>query len=357
MRVLAICALLITIGVSAVSASMDRGTTRSHTSYDLVSRLPGEHLLDIAIDRNGRAYFVTVERDTITETPIWSSSFPAWRYLVTYSSDVDSFQLAARDFPNASRIIFDLENNLWIMTGKSLDGWHDAAVESVISLDRDSGLFQTIVVDSSNAVWVGGFHTGLYRVTAGQPVLHLTDSNSDLTGNSVSALHVAGPGSIWVGMWMNIGILHIQGNDWTLYDPYEAQAPLSKIWCLATDSLGDLWIGTGYDHIRSSLVRFDGDEWHVGTPENPDGTKIEGATVRRLVFDGTRMWVLTETGPDNDTHLQHLRISDGSTWAIVPEIPEGSAIWDIEADRTNHVVWVGTIEGADHQTMLHRFAY
>jgi hypothetical protein len=235
----------------------------------------------------------------------------------------------------------------------------------VLDLQDREGLFRSMAVDGLNHVWVGGLKTGLYRIGPDLQWTQFTSENSSLPTNSMTEIHFAGPDGLWIAMWYNIGVWHgksvLAGEPRTLegivHDPQGTQSPLQTVWTIASDTSGRVWFGSGaFRDQPASLVRFDGEGW---TQEELAGecTEAVRGSVRKLVWDGTKLWVLAHLGERTGPRRHCLASLEDGRWSEVPEIPSDADVLDIEADSGQRRVWVATIETEERRTRLHRFSY
>jgi hypothetical protein len=355
-HLLALLVAGIALGTCGARALPACRSTSYHRIYRLADDLQGEHLHCIATDSHGNTWFVTSEPDTLAEQPISSSSQPAWFYLVAYSQSDDSFQTIATGIPCAQKAVFDLRNQLWLMTSDSLYRWSDRAAEEALSAGSDA-FFNAIAVDSSNAIWVSMWPKGIYRLAVDGTISHYPSMTSQLLDYGARDIHTSVGGSIWIALTKSV--IHVHADAWEQYELPIGNAQAHGASCLTTDGAGDVWVGIGGKQADTYLLRFDGREWHVVNVWTPDGARLSNAVIREIVSDGQKLWVLLSVAAaESDTHGV-LTTFDGSRWAEVPGLEAAVEVHDIQIDGVHRVVWVGAteLEGGEYRTLLHGYSY
>ncbi len=139
---------------------------------------------------------------------------------------------------------------------------------------------------------------------------------------------------LWIGT-INGGIVRLNKvtDELTFYNRANAGIPANDIDSLATDSDGNLWIGS----VRSGIGMFDGKNCTVYNEENSD-----------FPYDGWTTEI--ETDPDGNKWIGsggYLSKFDGTGWTsadIGPALLPHFDINDIEFDREGNV-WIGTSLG------------
>lgn len=138
------------------------------------------------------------------------------------------------------------------------------------------------------------------------------------------------------------GVLKISGNDWVWYNPANSKVTSQRIWCLTTDINNNLWIGTGFDHLPISLMKFDGQDWQTVKPHDDENYEISGA-VRKLFSDGDKLYVIAEQTKNMAFSKNQLLTFDGNSWTRNKQLPEDDGIADMVFDDYRGAVWVRTL--------------
>lgn len=303
--------------------------------------MPGKHIQDMEIDNKNEFYFVTSERDTSIDVPLWSSSIPTKSYLAKKTSESSEFEIIDNNFIHADEIIFDKKNNLWGRNGKTIFLREGQTIRKILELTEDDGLFNFFAVDKNNNIWAGGYTHGLYKIDSNLNVELLTPENSPLPKSSMTDIHVDKNNTIWIAM-DGQGVLKITNDNWIHYNSENSNITTQRIWCLVADKDDNIWIGTGFNNNAVSLMRFDGQKWETINPRNDKNENIYGA-VRRLYSDDEKIYVVSEQN-DNKGFFKNVLVTfDGNNWNRVDNLPEDDGIADIKIDNFRNAVWVRTL--------------
>lgn len=339
-----------------------------HSIYELGKDVPGKFYMDLAIDPQGRTFLATYELDLPDSTRIdLSDPSSAMRVaaqisLLEYNPE-GKFTVTRSNFPAAEQLLFGADGRLWIRSGKSLVC--EKEDEETAVLDLNGGLLRTMAFDAAGNLWIGGLNTGLYCVKPDLDWEHYTTENSRLPSDSMTRLDFAGPEELWIALWYNVGVWHLmvptdlaadelQG---TLYDARSTGLPLQTVWTMISDGKGRTWFGSGgFQKQPASLVCFDRGSWSKENIGSVCDESMPGS-VRRLAWDGTRLWVQVSLGEGPEPRKCCVATLQEGQWSVVSQIPENSDVLDLVADRRNHRVWVATVEKDDGRTVLHRFSY
>jgi len=331
-------------------------TFPEHRVYDVADELPGSSLLGMALDAEGRAFFVAWEpgpRVLPADTERMASSLavdPGRRRLAVYDPEADAFHAVSDSFPFFSDFLFDPDGTLWILTPKAVTKRRGETGRVVLDLQADRGLLQAMALDAEGALWVGGLKSGLYRIGPDEAVTPFA-SPEPLPSDDVTAIHAPDPGTLWIALWYDVGVACLRDGTWTFHDPRSTGAPLQAVWCFETDGDGVLWVGAGNREFPGPLARFDGATWSAVDPPDEDGSPIEGAAVRKLAWDGERLWAVISVGREGQGRI---RTFDGHRWSRVSDVPDEATVQHLEVDRIHDTVWIGTVEGAGRTSRLHR---
>jgi len=303
--------------------------------------MPGKHIMEMGIDNNNEFFFVTSEIDTSVKVPSWSCSIPSKSYLSKRESETSDFEILDDKFIFVDEIIFDKNNNLWARNGKTIFLRDGKIIKKILELNEDDGLFNFFAVDKNNNIWAGGYTHGLYKIDSNLNVKLLTPENSSLPKSSMTNIHIDNKNNIWIAMDGN-GVLKISDKDWVWYNPTNSAVTSQRIWCLATDKNDNLWIGTGFDNLPVSLMKFDGLNWQSVRPLDDKNSVVSGA-VRKLYSDGDKLYVIPEQTKNMGFYKNQLLTFDGNSWNKNIQLPEDDGIADLVFDDFRGAVWVRTL--------------
>ena len=309
--------------------------------FEISDTMPGKHIMEMGIDNNNEFFFVTSEIDTSIEVPLWASYIPSRSYLSKKESETSDFEMLDDKFIFVDEIIFDKNNNLWARNGKTIFLREGKVIRKIFELKEDDGLFNFFAVDKNNNIWAGGYTHGLYKIDSNLNVKLFTPENSSLPKSSMTNIHIDSKNNIWIAMDEK-GVLKISGNDWVWYNPTNSAVTSQRIWCLTTDKTDNLWIGTGFDNLPVSLMKFDGLNWQSVSPLDDKNSGVTGA-IRKLYSDGDKLYVISEQTKNMGFYKNQLLIFDGKSWTQNKQLPEDDGIADIVFDDFRGAVWVRTL--------------
>jgi ligand-binding sensor domain-containing protein len=304
-------------------------------------KMPGKHIMEMEIDNEKDFYFVTSEIDTSVKFQPWSSSIPSKSYLSKRESETSDFEILDGNFVSADEIIFDKNNNLWARNGKTIFRRVGQISKKILELSSDDGLFNFFAVDKNNNIWAGGYTHGLYKIDSNLNVELFTPENSSLPKSSMTNIHIDSKNNIWIAMDEK-GVLKISGNNWVWYNPTNSNVTSQRIWCLTTDVNNNLWIGTGFDNLPVSLMKFDGENWQTVKPQYDENNVLKGA-VRKLFSSGDKLYVIAEQTNNMAFYKNQLLTFDGYSWTRNKQLPEDDGITDMVFDDFRGAVWVRTL--------------
>jgi ligand-binding sensor domain-containing protein len=112
--------------------------------------------------------------------------------------------------------------------------------------------------------------------------------------DEVLALAIDG-GDIWIGTW---GLMKFDGTNWTEYNESNSPLPYNRIYSLAVDGSGNIWIGT----YGGGLAEFDGANWEIYARWN---SGVPNDWINIIAVDDTNVWIGTWGG---------LAVFDRSNW-------------------------------------------
>lgn len=308
---------------------------------EISDNMPGKHIMEMALDNENEFFFVTSEIDTSVKVPLWSSFIPSKSYLSKRESETGKFEILDHNFIFADEVIFDKNNNLWARNGRTIYLREGNRVKKILELNEDDGLFNFFAVDRNNNIWAGGYTHGLYKIDGNLHVELFTPENSSLPKSSMTNIHIDRKNTIWIAMDSN-GVLKISGDNWVWYNPTNSAVTSQRIWCLTTDKNDHLWIGTGFDSLPISLMRFDGQNWQTMQPMD-DQKNVFAGGVRRLYSDGDKLYAVSEQTKNMGFYKNQLLIFDGKSWSTNKQLPEDDGIADVVFDNFRDAVWVRTL--------------
>ena len=168
-------------------------------------------------------------------------------------------------------------------------------------------------------------------VAQGQPSWTLYNTgNSAMPDNSVYCLATDSAHNLWIGS--DNGLVRLSGNTLTVLDSSNSGLPVNQIRSLAFDKQGRLWVGT----LQAGVAVYDGSNWSYYNTQN---SLLPDNQVRSIAFDSSGYaWLGTGGGVAN--------INDEG-WAIynMGNSPlMANNINSVYIDR-NDVKWVGTVNG------------
>jgi ligand-binding sensor domain-containing protein len=112
------------------------------------------------------------------------------------------------------------------------------------------------ILDAGDSIWIGTTGGVAIFRKLDSLITYLNNSNSGLKDNSVTALERDIYGNIWVGT-MRGNLVRYDGLNWSIFNSTNSILPGIKVESIHADSLGSLWVASGY------LFKFDGINWQV----------------------------------------------------------------------------------------------
>lgn len=174
------------------------------------NNLPNRFITDIAIDKNGKKWFATLDSGLV------SFDGTNWQRYTRENSDLASNHL------------------------------------------------QQLITDSSDALWCTyAFDLGITKFD-GTNWTHFTSANSDLPENKIMDLAVDTTGAIWLAT-ITRGFVRFDGVTWNVYNGANSGLPHPHINCLTCDKQGNVWLGM---YRSCGLVKFDGTKCTSFSTEN-----------------------------------------------------------------------------------------
>lgn len=129
------------------------------------------------------------------------------------------------------------------------------------------------------------------RVSLNSTGLHglsITTANSELLAYKVLSLATDSFGNVWIGT-AGGGLARFDGTTWVVFNKANSRLPNNRVSSLAIDRSGNAWIGTS-----GGLARYDGTTWTVYDMTN---SGLPDDDVTSLAIDGLReVWIGTWGG-------------------------------------------------------------
>ena len=141
----------------------------------------------------------------------------------------------------------------------------------------------TSFVDTGDSIWFGPEAGVAVHIKATNNFHFLTNCNSGLGDNSITALERDSLGRIWVGTQFS-GLFLFDGSNWTVFNAVNSPLNCDSIRKLKIDLLGNLWVAADV------LYKFDGINWTVYP--HVQGTLLNN--INSLAVDNTnQLWLGT----------------------------------------------------------------
>lgn len=228
------------IALLSLSFFLSCDKDKSTPENPLSSTMPGKFLIDMKIDRNNDFYFLSAEQDTSVPFPTWSSSIPIKHYLSKKTDELAPFELVKDNFEYPGKMLFDSNNNLWLLNAKGLYQRTGNTTREILKLTDDMGLFSFMASDQNNNLWLGGLQTGLYKIDPQLNITKYDTGNSQLPTNSMTNIHIDAANTIWLSLWDNKGVMKIAQDKWQVFNSTNSGITSQNIWCLVSDKDGNI---------------------------------------------------------------------------------------------------------------------
>jgi len=289
------------------------------------------------------------------------------------------------------------DGTLWIGTDGGLDAYKDGQFTHYVYDAGGQGALRSPIVSDllighDGTLWVAT-HAGLHEVDPATGAIRLRDTSLDNQENiHLNALFQDKEGALWIGSNMGLVILdptsdslmhfqHIQGDPQTLSS--------NRVYAIAQDASGIMWIGTLGNDISDGLNRFDpeAESFKRYRMDPDDPFSLSSNRVLSLLPDENGvLWIGTHTNGVNMADLHGERItrytadqpgglpenevfsvypaSDGSVWVgtwtqgLAHMSPHGEIIRHYSPGNSalvgdnilciyeeDDVLWVGTFDG------------
>jgi hypothetical protein len=193
---------------------------------------------------------------------------------------------------HVSALAVDREGNRWIATvNRGVSCWSKGGLWKVYT--KKDGLcsdsISTLLVDRGGNVWCGSRGQGISRRDWEGKWQSFSDADSGLIDNTVNAMVEDGEGRIWFAT--NKALSVFDGKSWMSYGPFNSRIPDCPITAVAVDREGNRWIGTWGEGL--CVLKKSG-EWQVYTSKN---SGVKDNRISALLLDKeSNLWIGTPSG-------------------------------------------------------------
>jgi hypothetical protein len=216
-----------------VKRSADGGTW---TTYDTTnSEIAGNVVENIIQDKEGNLWFGTLWSGVseLTTTGNW----------INYDIRSYSNQLVNCIMEDSSgNMWFGGQDDGWIKKMNSSGGWTtytNSNNDTALTILPISSII-TFMQDKDSNIWCASLGYGVSRLTTQK---ECTVYTNDVT-NNIDGLMQDRKGNMWIKMRYN-GVSVFNGTAWTTYNTANTPLADDHIGCMAEDSLGNMWFGSG----------------------------------------------------------------------------------------------------------------
>jgi hypothetical protein len=269
------------------------------TVYDAgISGLPSNAAYPFAFDKQGNAWIGTINPWGPTGgSGLVKFDGRNWTVYTTQDSGLPSDNIWAGTI--------DPQGRIWLATGAGVarfDGQTWATFDKK-SIGLSKNWFSAIAADAKGNVWVGTYEPGGgVAKFDGQKWTAYTRANSRITDDAVLNIVFDSAGNTWFGaLYQGVppagSLVKFDGKYWTTYTTANSKLPGG--WALAVDRQGFIWAGGGgilafYDDSSGGVGKFDGSTWTIYKKNN---SGMPAKKVWALAPDGYgNMWMGTESG-------------------------------------------------------------
>jgi ligand-binding sensor domain-containing protein len=184
-------------------------------------------------------------------------------------------------------------------------------------------------------------------LSAQEQFKYIRPSNTGLGGDYYNCLRVDGCGNKWTGgylpFWSEGAVVRFdENNGFTCWSNFEGYIPADRVYDLAFDSNGGLWVatnGVGNGVAHGGITHFDGTTWTTWTSAN---SPLPYDDMRGIVVDHND--VVWATFEDTSEGIGGVVRFDGTNWTIFQ--PSNSTIPTDNVDKItvdqHNNIWVGT---------------
>ncbi len=355
------------------------GTSEGFSTFDLVKSKFKNYTLDhevIDITRKSVSSYFFISGSTIYE------------YVASKREIKEEFKSDYLDF--TSIVVYDDFILLGTHNGLYKYSVKNKNIEKYIN-ELSNKNIQTLLVDN-DSLWVATEGNGLYKVVNSKVIVNYRECNNkevNLSSNYVRSLSKDNEGSLWVGTFVGLNIIHKDGTISKIYYDKNTVNTLNQnsVRSLFCDNQGGIWIGTyfgGVNYYHSLIKRF----YHINNSNDNSLSDDIITTIQEDDLNRDILWVGTNDGglnryslstkrnivykadrnaknslqsnnikaihPDGNTcfigtHGGGLSILDKKTGYVKTYTPENSVlpsfnVYDLKRDNMNRL-WIATLKG------------
>lgn len=332
-------------GRGACVFDLETETWRHFTTTN--SGLADDEVVDIAVDREGRAWFGVMNPSTglyvytwITDTCCWQSYQTGTagamlsenrvrsvlatldRVWIGHLNSLSSFALNWQHMAQDVTALASLPGTLWVGTPNGLQRFDGVN----FTTERASLNVQDILALPSGQLWVATA-TGLHRWN-GNNWRQFTSNNSGIASNDLTSVAQDNLGRIWAGTAANgISVYNGSGNNWATFNTNNV-LPSNNVRDVVANAAGDVWVASA-----GGVSHFDGSNWRTYT--SADGLPADDVRVLAIDSNGL-VWAGTAVGAAS---------WNGATWTNHASQMPAKEVLTIHAPQTGGV-WFGVVGGA-----------
>ena len=176
---------------------------------------------------------------------------------------------------------------------------------------------------------------------------YLRTSNTGMGGDYLQCIEVDDCGNKWTGgylpFWSQGSVARFNDTTWTNWSNFEGYVPADRIYDVAFDSNGDLWVagnGVGNGVAHGGISHYDGTTWSSYTSAN---TPMPYDDMRGIVVDHNNVVWATYRDVTVSSGGGVVKF-DGTTWTVYN--PGNSGLQSTEVDKIDvdaqNNIWIGT---------------
>lgn len=252
-------------------------------------------------------YDIVKEGDTLWFTAGTNPS--GFNGLMKYNLVSENFDFVNGDYPkHMGNIAIDNNGNKWIGTDEGLaqfDGknWEIFNKENTslpgnyfqesqllvngndIWITSSRGF--TFQSNSPDTSYIGNLSTGLIKFNA-KNFTFFNMNNSGLPSNKIYSIAKDSSGNIWLGT--NKGLVSYDGTNWTVYNTSNSPILYNGTGAISVDKTGKIWFAQG-----DAVISFDGNNFSTFNIDEPSGYSFN--SIHEIVFDSkNNLWAVCEDG-------------------------------------------------------------
>ena len=247
------------------------------------SNLPSNRILSFDTDSYDHIWAATTDADN-SEGGIACFDGNEWTYYNYYNSILP--------YNNFLSIKIDTNNVKWLgADGGGLIMFDEQAQICEVYKTYNSGIpgnhVSSLDFDSEGNIWLGTCYNGIARFDKEDEWIVYNTSNSGIPSNEVSCILVDNEDNVWVGTYYDC-LGKFDGSSWHIYGSYYE---LEHIHDIALSSDGSVWVA-GCTPFEGGLVKIDGEDITI---YNPDNSLLPDNGTTALYFDNSdNLWIGTK---------------------------------------------------------------